>query len=374
MILFGLILKEQDFKKRYDRLVRSAIRDLKIYCRKTWVSGKMIRSVSRLDSLTDEVLGPCPQKGASNVRPAGSKAPAPQHESSWNDRSHFGSPKDSRAARSQITENHDVHKNNWSNLRTLHETNNRRLSTNQRQSERTQDTATTNGFSGALNMQQQVPRPETSSSSYFLPDESRSDGADDWANNDSPTQWSVSLSAGLPSWAMTDFEFEQTIHGGGRRPDSTVNNTSGQPQSYFNNNNSNSDIQNNLPPPPLPPTPQQRNRQQQLQQPHSTVYENENNNPHSQQRQQQQQQRPNSSNKNTSLPPNSNPNSNPPPSAATLFTTTSINNINNSNGYMFDLLINDQDHTYPFLDNGYLDSLYAMDLPPAPSAPDDPSR
>ena len=379
MILFGLILKEQDFKRRYDKLVRSAIRDLKVYCRKTWVSGKMIRSVSRLESLTEEVLGSRPQKGASNMRPAGRKAPVPHPESFWNDRSPFGPPDDSRTARGQVPENHEVQKTNWSKLKNLQETTNGRFPTNQRQPERPQDKATATGFSGAPSMQQQISRPETSSSSYFLPDESRSDGADDWANNDSPTQWSVSLSAGLPSWAMTDFEFEQTIHGAGRRPDSTVNSTSGQPQTYFNNNNSNSDIQNNLPPPPLPPTPQQRTRQQQLQQPQSNVYENENGNPHSQQQQQprqqqQQQQRRNSTNKNASLPPNPNSNPNPAPSAAAPFPSTSINSINNTNGYMFDLLINDQEHTYPFFDNGYLDSLYAMDLPPAPPPRDDASR
>ena len=62
MILMDLVAKGPETDKRYARLLRSGVEDLKIYCRKTWVSGRMMRSISRLSSQLEELFPPSTQR------------------------------------------------------------------------------------------------------------------------------------------------------------------------------------------------------------------------------------------------------------------------------------------------------------------------
>lgn len=51
MILLSIVVKDPKFKDNYRDSIITAARILSVYCRKTWVSGKMIRTVSELNRL-----------------------------------------------------------------------------------------------------------------------------------------------------------------------------------------------------------------------------------------------------------------------------------------------------------------------------------
>ncbi|XEV04705.1 hypothetical protein FSHL1_009992 [Fusarium sambucinum] len=56
IVMIGLVAREPGSKRRYRHLILAATQCLNEYCRKIWVSGKMIRCVSRLSRLVDRVL------------------------------------------------------------------------------------------------------------------------------------------------------------------------------------------------------------------------------------------------------------------------------------------------------------------------------
>ncbi|PKX88820.1 fungal specific transcription factor domain-containing protein [Aspergillus novofumigatus IBT 16806] len=60
IVSLGLIIKEPTFKVSYGPTTLQAAQILKSYCRKTWVSGKLIRSVLRLSQMALQVLD-CPK-------------------------------------------------------------------------------------------------------------------------------------------------------------------------------------------------------------------------------------------------------------------------------------------------------------------------
>lgn len=64
MISLGLIIKEPSFRERYGVLVVRVARALNIYCRKTWVSGKMIRTISTLGQMVSSTLGSSTRGGS----------------------------------------------------------------------------------------------------------------------------------------------------------------------------------------------------------------------------------------------------------------------------------------------------------------------
>jgi hypothetical protein len=57
MVMIGLITKEPALKRRYRAITLAATRSLNMYCHSIWVSGKMMRYVSRLTSLAQRLLG-----------------------------------------------------------------------------------------------------------------------------------------------------------------------------------------------------------------------------------------------------------------------------------------------------------------------------
>jgi hypothetical protein len=56
MIMLGLVSREPGFKRRYGDLLLSAARCLNMYCHEVWVSGKMMRLVSKLTRLVQRTL------------------------------------------------------------------------------------------------------------------------------------------------------------------------------------------------------------------------------------------------------------------------------------------------------------------------------
>ncbi|MCJ1360184.1 MAG: hypothetical protein MMC33_010187 [Icmadophila ericetorum] len=58
MIMFSIVNKNSDLKQAYQHAVISAVRTLMVACRKTWVSGRLIRTISTLDKLTRSMFGP----------------------------------------------------------------------------------------------------------------------------------------------------------------------------------------------------------------------------------------------------------------------------------------------------------------------------
>ena len=58
MIMFSIVNKNSDFKQAYQQAIFSAVGTLMVACRKTWVSGKLIRTILTLDKLSRSTLGP----------------------------------------------------------------------------------------------------------------------------------------------------------------------------------------------------------------------------------------------------------------------------------------------------------------------------
>lgn len=56
IIALGLIIKQSSFKRDYGQLTLKAARSLWDHCRKTWVSGKMARTVWKLNQMADATL------------------------------------------------------------------------------------------------------------------------------------------------------------------------------------------------------------------------------------------------------------------------------------------------------------------------------
>lgn len=56
IIALGLIIKQPSFKRAYGQLTLKATRSLWDHCRKTWVSGKMERTVWKLNQMADAAL------------------------------------------------------------------------------------------------------------------------------------------------------------------------------------------------------------------------------------------------------------------------------------------------------------------------------
>ncbi|CAI7630251.1 unnamed protein product [Penicillium pancosmium] len=58
IIALGLIIKQPSFKGAYGDLTLEATVSLREHCRKTWMSGKMIRTVGKLKQMADAILSP----------------------------------------------------------------------------------------------------------------------------------------------------------------------------------------------------------------------------------------------------------------------------------------------------------------------------
>lgn len=56
MISLGLIIKKVSFKAAYGDTTVQAARKLKSYCHETWISGRMVRAIYRLDQMAVHVL------------------------------------------------------------------------------------------------------------------------------------------------------------------------------------------------------------------------------------------------------------------------------------------------------------------------------
>lgn len=56
MVLSNLLSQHPNLKQHYDDVLRRAVTSLNTYCYKVWVSGKLMRTVSNIDSLVRTVL------------------------------------------------------------------------------------------------------------------------------------------------------------------------------------------------------------------------------------------------------------------------------------------------------------------------------
>lgn len=58
IIALGLIIKQPSFKSSYGALTLRATKSLWEHCRKTWMSGKMVQTVWKLNEMADAILSP----------------------------------------------------------------------------------------------------------------------------------------------------------------------------------------------------------------------------------------------------------------------------------------------------------------------------
>ncbi|KAJ5110251.1 hypothetical protein N7532_002896 [Penicillium argentinense] len=56
IIALGLIIKQPSFRANYDKRTLAAARSLRNHCRKTWMSGEMVRAVWKLNQMADAIL------------------------------------------------------------------------------------------------------------------------------------------------------------------------------------------------------------------------------------------------------------------------------------------------------------------------------
>lgn len=88
IIALGLIIKQPSFKEAYGDLTLEATLSLREHCRKTWMSGKMIRTVGKLKQMADAILSSNHQSfqdpRALDILPASSITNNNQHDNSAN--------------------------------------------------------------------------------------------------------------------------------------------------------------------------------------------------------------------------------------------------------------------------------------------------
>ncbi|KAH7153766.1 fungal-specific transcription factor domain-containing protein [Fusarium sp. MPI-SDFR-AT-0072] len=71
LVMVGLVAREPGSKRRYGGLILAATQCLNEYCQRIWVSGKMMRCVSRLSRLVGRVLAASPQASQDRQSPSG---------------------------------------------------------------------------------------------------------------------------------------------------------------------------------------------------------------------------------------------------------------------------------------------------------------
>jgi hypothetical protein len=76
IIALGLIIKQPSFKSSYGALTLRATKSLREHCRKTWMSGKMVQTVWKLNQMADAILSPN-DSPSDRVSRVGGGVPAP---------------------------------------------------------------------------------------------------------------------------------------------------------------------------------------------------------------------------------------------------------------------------------------------------------
>jgi len=133
MVSLGLIIKEPSFKAAYGNATLQATRMLRTYCHQTWISGRMARSIYRLDQmatrvLSDDSIRPPSYGVRENQKPALTNRPSRQPYSAHdmhpqqNTLSSLGNVPDSRQA-PQTTENTESQQIRLSNNTVDYQTN-----------------------------------------------------------------------------------------------------------------------------------------------------------------------------------------------------------------------------------------------------------
>lgn len=204
MILSSIVIQNSAFKDSYRKSIASAIQSLSLYCRKTWVSGKTIRTVSKLSRMVRGTLGQQTDGTASTIirpslpstlpTPASGPGHANQHWATG--LSQFGIQQNntvsSRPAISdELTGSPRIHSTRPTTLAAI-------LSPISTASLRT------------------LPPSDQSQTAPQQPRHLPQVGTD---SVDLSFLWRSTSSEGvltdLPSWAMTDFDFEQSFNGTG---------------------------------------------------------------------------------------------------------------------------------------------------------------
>lgn len=197
MLMIGLVARERGFKRKYGDLVLEATRCLNVYCRKIWVSGKMMRCVSRLSQLVQRTL-------------------ADKRSDNQNEQSHTSTGRDSGVEKGesqvqQFTPVSDVQ--------------------DQYQIPRTSGTSTFHRSSLSLNGDGNAPQDEGSDDFFSYNNNNNNNSnlaaatpgrqaAKASESDVASTAWMVGPSMNnqmeLPSWVMSDFNFETTVENGER--------------------------------------------------------------------------------------------------------------------------------------------------------------
>lgn len=69
MISLGLVIKEPSFKAAYGNSILQAARMLRAYCRQTWMSGRMARTIYRLNQMATRALNEDSERQSSRQLP-----------------------------------------------------------------------------------------------------------------------------------------------------------------------------------------------------------------------------------------------------------------------------------------------------------------
>ncbi|KAK7413669.1 hypothetical protein QQX98_007451 [Neonectria punicea] len=228
MILFSIVIKNPGFKESYRRPIISAVQNMLIYCRKTWVSGKTIRTVSKLNRMVRCTLGQPTEKKSDEGHDHHDGEARGQHDSysSLNYGTSLAATSPSSLAATQAPEQRYT-SHDWAtppgvlgiqqNDNALREPNHLARTHAPMASESTHsaevDTVLPSPASTApIGIPSQPARPQSASQpgNLLLPGEDLTEFPFLW-----PSTSPNNVFTELPSWAMTDFDFEQAIGGPG---------------------------------------------------------------------------------------------------------------------------------------------------------------
>jgi hypothetical protein len=209
MILYGIVFRNSTLRAEHQKTLLSAVRSLRFYCQKTWVSGKMIRTVSQLNAIVQDTFRSQPSDKQVEMR--GRLNLPPWHPRTINK---DGAVDADIAPINSGTAEHYIPGTTPSNYWT--------------ESNRMADARS------APRNEMSMPSPASTGpgQAQKAPDHSENVYAfqAQYQNNRYPLYSSTEPLLDLPDWATTDFDFEQAFKGYGWENDDIFSSGSG----FFN--------------------------------------------------------------------------------------------------------------------------------------------
>jgi hypothetical protein len=218
MILVSIVTKNPKLKERYRKCIISAVQSLLHYCRKTWVSGKTIRTVSKLNRMVWSTLGESTEKNLEQIQN--------RHGEEQGRRRNYSGMKDGTALAATRSSVPPLATTDASERQFIPQywhppPSPLAVQQNNDTSPASTHSATTNApiVSAQAHSAQSARRPSQPTESQILPQQPGNILSTREDIVHTPFLWSPAAHnntfTDLPNWAMTDFDFEQSFSDSG---------------------------------------------------------------------------------------------------------------------------------------------------------------